>query len=174
GTLEACHTSGGSSTLPVTYLGKVKTLNYKTLRYPGHFRRIKLLKDLGFFDEELIDVGTIKLSPQKFTEKILLKRLGWAEQDLVVVKVNVTGMKDGTPIERTGFLYYEAEKNHKFSAMAQTTGFSTAIVVQLLIDHSIKERGTLFQERHIPSARFFDELEKRDIRIKWMERTFLK
>ena len=49
--LEAFHTSGGASTLPYTYEGKIRNLDYKTIRYPGHVEKIKFLFDLGMADE---------------------------------------------------------------------------------------------------------------------------
>src|SRR5207247_2395834 len=43
GELEAFHTSGGSSTMPYTYEGKIRELDYKTLRYPGHCVKFRKL-----------------------------------------------------------------------------------------------------------------------------------
>jgi lysine 6-dehydrogenase len=50
--LEAFITSGGTSTLVGTYLGKIENLDYKTIRYPGHCNRVKTLSDLGFFSSD--------------------------------------------------------------------------------------------------------------------------
>ena len=47
GTLEAFHTAGGISTLPWTYQGRIRTMEYKTLRYPGHVALMRAIRDLG-------------------------------------------------------------------------------------------------------------------------------
>ena len=50
GAMEAFQTSGGTSTLPETFSGRVRELDYKTIRYPGHCERFRLLTDLGLCD----------------------------------------------------------------------------------------------------------------------------
>jgi lysine 6-dehydrogenase len=52
GTLEAFHTSGGLSTLPRTFAGKVRDMDYKTIRYPGHGAKMRALYELGLFSTE--------------------------------------------------------------------------------------------------------------------------
>jgi len=63
GKCEAFTTAGGTSTCPWTYEGKINTFEYKTVRYPGHFEKIKLLHDLGLFDKEPIEVKGTTVSP---------------------------------------------------------------------------------------------------------------
>jgi len=57
--LEALDTSGGSSTLPLSFTSAVDSLDYKTIRYPGHFKKIRMLYDAGFFDSDEISGVTI-------------------------------------------------------------------------------------------------------------------
>ncbi|MCB9513213.1 MAG: hypothetical protein H6694_02745 [Candidatus Latescibacteria bacterium] len=64
GRCEAFATLGGTSTLPWTLKGRVRNLDYKTVRYPGHVDRIRLLKTLGFFDEAPVDVAGAPVSPR--------------------------------------------------------------------------------------------------------------
>ena len=65
GTLEAFTTSGGASTLPQSYEGKIQHLNYKTIRYRGHCEQIALLKDLGLMDSEPLSLRSgVKVSPE--------------------------------------------------------------------------------------------------------------
>ncbi|MCK5390520.1 MAG: saccharopine dehydrogenase NADP-binding domain-containing protein, partial [Candidatus Thorarchaeota archaeon] len=71
GKLEAFNTSGGTSTLPQTYLGKVNELDYKTIRYPGHGHKVWCLLKLGLMNSELIDVDGTKVSPRRVLEKCL-------------------------------------------------------------------------------------------------------
>src|SRR5215204_2681218 len=61
--LEAFQTSGGTSTLPETFLGKIKELDYKTIRYAGHCERFKTMIDLGLCSSEEIPVEHAKIAP---------------------------------------------------------------------------------------------------------------
>ncbi|MGI9034653.1 MAG: saccharopine dehydrogenase C-terminal domain-containing protein, partial [Pyrinomonadaceae bacterium] len=62
--LEAFQTSGGTSTLPDTFFGKVKELDYKTIRYAGHCEKFKTLIDLGLCSSEKITADYVKVSPR--------------------------------------------------------------------------------------------------------------
>jgi lysine 6-dehydrogenase len=64
GKMEAFQTSGGTSTLPETFLGKVKELDYKTIRYPGHCEKFKTMIDLGLCSSEPITVEGVKIAPR--------------------------------------------------------------------------------------------------------------
>src|SRR5690606_25597099 len=55
GTLEAFHTAGGLSTMPWDYEGRIPTMEYKTLRYPGHATVMRAIRDLGLLDLEPVD-----------------------------------------------------------------------------------------------------------------------
>ena len=58
--LEAFQTSGGTSTLPETFLGKIRELDYKTIRYAGHCDKFKTMIDLGLCSsEEMIVVPVV-------------------------------------------------------------------------------------------------------------------
>lgn len=169
GTLEACHTSGGSSTLVETFLGKVKTLNYKTLRYPGHFRRVKLLKELGFFGEEELHIDGTRVSPRTLTERLLEAALGWETRDLVMVKVSVIGEKRKKKEKWEVYLYHESDEKSGLTAMAQTTGFSAAIIARLIAQGAVKQKGVLRQETDIPGDLFINEMGKRGMNFRWKE-----
>ncbi len=64
GQMEAFNTSGGTSTAPFTFEGKVKNYVYKTIRFPGHCERMRIFKDFGFWNEEAIDVRGTKVVPK--------------------------------------------------------------------------------------------------------------
>lgn len=149
--LEAFYTSGGTSTLPETFKGTLKELDYKTIRYEGHCEKMRLFKDLGFFDE---DVRTA-------TEKILEKNLKKNVKDVVLVRVTGIG-KEERKIEFVDYF----DESKKISAMMRTTGFSTAIIAQMIINEIITKRGVLPPERCVPHEIFFNELKKRGIKIK--------
>jgi len=93
GTLEAFNTDGLRSLL-FTMPG-IPNMKEKTLRYPVHVEFIIALKQAGFFDEQEIDINGIKISPLKFSSKILFKdwKLGMEEEELTVMKVIMEGQK---------------------------------------------------------------------------------
>jgi len=68
GRMEAFQTSGGTSTLPETFLGKVKRLDYKTIRYPGHCAMFKTMIDLGLASSEPVPVDGTRVAPRRLFE----------------------------------------------------------------------------------------------------------
>src|SRR5438477_7352250 len=79
--LEAFQTSGGTSTLPDTFLGKVRQLDYKTIRYRGHCDKFKTMIDLGLCEGEA----------RKMFGELLVRNLPHDEPDVVLVRVEVSG-----------------------------------------------------------------------------------
>src|SRR5919206_209370 len=65
GRMEAFQTSGGTSTLPETFAGRVRELDYKTIRYPGHCERFKLLVELGLTGGEEVEVEGVRVRPRR-------------------------------------------------------------------------------------------------------------
>jgi len=176
GTLEAFHTSGGASTMIETFHGKVKTLDYKTLRYPGHLRKIKLLGDLGFWGDDRIEVadfegGLCATTPRAVLGK-LLERQGWVKEDLIALAAWGVGKKDGKNkrIDVRMTDYYDAATG--LSAMARTTGFPAAILVRMMVEGVITARGVLRQETSVPYEAVFNALAERGVTIKTEERDY--
>jgi len=141
--MEAFYTHGGTSTLPQTLYG-IKELDYKTIRYEGHCEKIMLLKKLGFFDEGV----------RNFTEKVLEKNLPKNEKDVVLARVY------GNEEKMELIDYYDDKSG--FSAMARTTGFSTAIIAKMVLDGEVKE-GAFPPEIAVDFQKFIAELKRRKI-----------
>ncbi|MBI4052317.1 MAG: hypothetical protein HY400_07405, partial [Elusimicrobia bacterium] len=139
---------------------------YKTLRYPGHFEKVKFLKDLGFFEEKPMRADGFKISPRKLFMELVGPRLAFPEdKDLVALRVCVRGTKNGQPME----LVYDVLDFHDdrtgFSAMERTTGFSAAVVFRMLVQDRIKAVGALPVETAVPARPFIDEIRRRGIKI---------
>lgn len=64
GALEAFHTAGGLSTMASRYEGKIPTMEYKTLRYPGHAHIMEAVRELGLLGLEPVDVKGVKVVPR--------------------------------------------------------------------------------------------------------------
>src|SRR6185436_10044180 len=94
GTLEAFHTAGGLSTMAFRYEGRVPTMEYKTLRYPGHAALMESIRELGLLDLNPVDVKGIPVVPRAaFIATVGPRLLKPKGQDLVALRVTVEGKK---------------------------------------------------------------------------------
>jgi lysine 6-dehydrogenase len=165
GILEAFITSGGSSTLPYTYQNKIDNLDYKTIRYPGHCENFKVLKEIILRDEKPIKINDIEIKPRDFLIQSLNKILPKNEKDVVLLKVESNGEKNGKKVmlNYTMIDYYNSKQ--KLTAMMRTTGFPASIIAQMIEKKIINKNGVYCPEEIIPSEPFFNELAKREINI---------
>jgi saccharopine dehydrogenase-like NADP-dependent oxidoreductase len=140
GALEAFYTDG-LRTLIHSY-PEIENMYEKTLRYPGHVEKVKLLKDLGFFSDDPIAIGDKLVSPKFMTARILEKSLWKPEiEDLLALLIEVNGTYNG---KKQGYRYrildyYDRSKN--VSAMARTTAYSASIIASMIADGTISEKG---------------------------------
>jgi lysine 6-dehydrogenase len=163
GRLEAFYTSGGTSTLPDTYKGDIQTLNYKTIRYPGHCELFKSMIDLGFVDEKPINVGEYSGTKREVFERLLEETLTFEGDDVTLMSVTAKGISNG---EEKKWVYRAIEygdKKNNLTAMMRTTAFPAILTLEMLVDGRIRDRGVLRQELSIPPDIFLEELEKRNI-----------
>jgi lysine 6-dehydrogenase len=164
-TLEAFNTSGGLSTLTHVLSGKVKNLDYKTIRYKGHCEKFKTLLDLGFATSEPMMVGGSVKTNREFFADLLRKKLDYGDKDVVLARATITGRTTaaGKTLVYEFVDYYDDAK--KMTAMMRTTAFPTSIVAQMLAHGSITERGVLVPELCVPGKLMIAELGKRNIKI---------
>lgn len=134
---EAFNTSGGLGTLADSFVGQVQTMNYKTLRYPGHCEKIHLLmKDL-------------KLNEDRETLKRILERaIPQTLQDVVLIYASVTGTKEGGLFEENYVkkIYPQCVKGKLWSAIQVTTASSVCCVLDLVLNQPAKYHGFVTQE----------------------------
>jgi lysine 6-dehydrogenase len=161
-TMEAFQTSGGTSTLPETFLGRVRDLDYKTIRYPGHCAKFKTMIDLGLCSSDAIEVDGVTVKPRRVTGDLLVKNLPHDEPDVVLVRVEFAG--GGKRLRYDIVDRYDERTG--LSAMMRTTAFPASIVALMMARNQTTSRGALPQERCIPPQLFMDELAKRDIDVK--------
>ena len=163
--LEAFQTSGGTSTLPETFLGKIKELDYKTIRYAGHCEKFKTMIDLGLCSSEEIVADYVKVKPRKVLGELLQNHLPADEPDYVLIRLEFVGTKGS---ERKSLRYDIVDKfdeTTNLSAMMRTTAFPASIIAQMMARGDVKMRGATPQEKAIDAEKFVAELEKRNIRI---------
>ncbi|MDH5437990.1 MAG: saccharopine dehydrogenase family protein [Candidatus Bathyarchaeota archaeon] len=172
GELEAFYTDG-LSTLLRTMKGKVKNMDEKTARWPGHAEKIRAFRDTGFFSTEPIQVDDVKIIPRKVAVSILDKtiRLG-GEEDVTVLRVDVTGKKDGNKVEHSFVMVDFFDKQRRVTSMARTTGYTASIVGRMVARGDIKERGVVPPEIALVGKfkRFTSELADRGIRVQEISR----
>jgi lysine 6-dehydrogenase len=164
--LEAFHTSGGASTLPYTYEGKIRDLDYKTIRYPGHVEKIKFLFDLGLADETPYQIGDIRISPDRLLREVLSRRLPPNAPDVILCYVEVNGTANGKPGKATYYIEDYLNPTTGHSGMQRTTAYSAGIVMQMIAEGAITKRGTLKSEDGIDTRRYIELLKQRGIDIK--------
>lgn len=136
-TYEAFNTSGGLGTLAETLKGKVRTLNYRTIRYPGHAAIMKaLLNDLGLRHR------------RDLLKDILENSLPATYQDVVVIFVTVSGRKNNRLIQETyaNKVYAKRDNGEIRSAIQITTASGICAVLDMLADGTLRSKGFVRQE----------------------------
>ena len=135
---EAFNTSGGLGTLCETLAGKVQTLDYKSGRYPGHQALMKMLLEELQLNE---DTETLKA--------IMRKSIPSTMQDVVLVFVTVSGMKNGALVQEVFARKIFADRNapHPLSAIQITTAAGICAAVDLFREGQLPQRGFIRQEQ---------------------------
>ena len=165
GRMEAFQTSGGTSTLPDTFYGRLQELDYKTIRYPGHCEQFKLFVDLGLAASEEIDLDGVRVRPRRLLGELLLRHLPADEPDVVLVRLAFRGRTAGQDARLRYDIIDRFDERTGLSAMMRTTAFPASIVAQMMARGETTRRGALPQELVIPPDKFVAALAARDIRI---------
>ncbi|MFL5585992.1 MAG: saccharopine dehydrogenase family protein [Gemmatimonadaceae bacterium] len=167
GTLEGFHTAGGLSTMAFRYEGKIPTMEYKTLRYPGHARIMEAIRDLGLLDLKPVDVKGVKVVPRDLVVAAMGPRLTKPDaHDLVAMRVFAEGKKDGKP-KRVGWEMVDRyDDENGISAMERSTGYSLSITGQMQARGEIGKAGVFTPDEAIPAPKYIAELARRGLMIR--------
>lgn len=163
--LEAFQTSGGTSTLPDSFLGKIKELDYKTIRYAGHCDKFKTMIDLGLCSSEEIVADYKKVTPRKVFGELLQQHLPADGPDYVLVRLDFVGAKDRTTKKLRYDIVDKLDTATGMSAMMRTTAFPASIIAQMMASGDVLGRGATPQEKAIDPDKFVAELRRRQINI---------
>ncbi|MFF2753251.1 saccharopine dehydrogenase family protein [Psychrobacillus sp. NPDC058041] len=166
GELEAFHTAGGTSTLTKSF-PNIDTLEYKTIRYKGHAEKFKLLVDLGLTNKNtIVNVNGNMVKARDVIKEVLTPQLLLGDkEDVVLLRVIVTGIKDG---ENTTYNYELATKKDKLSgttAMARATANTISVVAQMIGNNVISKRGVFPPELIVPGELYIKEMAARGVNI---------
>src|SRR5437899_3892017 len=164
GTLEAFHTGGGISTMPWAYAGKIQTMEYKTLRYPGHMAVMRAVRELGLLSLDPVTVKGTKIVPRDAFIATVSPRLSKPNgRDVVALRVEVKG-RSGRRVVWQLLDYYD--KTTGISAMMRTTGYSLAITGVMQVDGRIKSTGVYKPDEAVPFRAYVDELKQRGMEVR--------
>lgn len=160
--LEAFNTSGGTSTLPRTLLGKVRDLDYKTIRYPGHAAIMRAILELGLMSSVPAEFRGAHIAPRDVLEPLLAANMPSNEDDLVLVRVTVDGTKDDKRARAIYEMVDRKDARTGLTAMMRGTAFPSAIVC-LMMARGKTPRGALPQELALDPDAFIAEVRKRGL-----------
>ena len=172
GTLEAFNTDGLRTLL---YTIDAPNLKEKTLRFPGHIEKMRMLRDTGFFGETAIRVGGVDVQPRALTEALL--RNAWTlpagDDEFTVLRVEVAGTKNGVKKRIVWDLYDTTDPVSRATSMARTTGFPCAIVARALADGAFTRPGVhppeVLGRDEALTNRILAELAKRNVSVERRE-----
>jgi len=135
---EAFNTSGGLGSLADTHGAQCETMNYKTIRYPGHCEQMRLLMNDLKLNQ---DRGTLK--------RVLENAVPQTLQDVVIVYAAVTGKQDGQLREENyvNKIYPQVIAGRLWSAIQVSTAAGITAVVDLVLSSPAKYHGFVAQEQ---------------------------
>ncbi len=140
GTLEAFNTDGLRTLIRTI---EAPNMIEKTLRYPGHAEKMALLRETGFFREEPMEAGGVKIRPLDLTAEILFPiwKLQDGDRDLTVLRVAVEGRKAGRKTVHAYDMLDRYDSVTETHSMARTTGYTATLVLRLLARGLYREKG---------------------------------
>lgn len=142
GSMEAFYTNGLRSLIRNI---RARNMVEKTIRFRGHLEKIKFLREMGLLEEKKIPVDKSLVSPKELLATLLLKNLSFPEVgDILYMEIKATphGMEE----QVTYSVYDKLDRKTGMSAMARTTGFTNASIVNLVSGNKIKEKGIVAPE----------------------------
>ncbi len=114
-------------------MSSVENMFEKTVRYRGHCERVRLLRDLGFFSAEKIEIDGSGVSPRSISEAVLEKALGNPEcGDTVLLRVIAEGRENGKMKKYTAEMIDSSPPGSELTSMARTTAFPASILTLML------------------------------------------
>jgi lysine 6-dehydrogenase len=166
GTLEAFHTAGGLSTMAWTYEGRIRSMEYKTLRYPGHAAAMRTIRELGLLAIEPVMVDNHPVIPREVfiaCAEPRLRRPGG--RDLVALRVEVEGERGGQQAHVAYTLLDFFDEPRGISAMERSTGYSLSITGQMQARGEIGP-GVRTPDRAVPADEYIARLAERGVEIR--------
>jgi len=172
GTLEAFN-SDGLRTLLTTM--DVPSMKEKTLRYPGHAEKMRILRDSGFFDRNEVEAGGVKVRPLDVSARLLTRawKLEEGEEDLTVMRIRIDGRRGGSRVRLTYDLLDRYDRTSGVTSMARTTGYTCTAVARVVAAGAFCEPGVWAPEQLGRAPGAYDlimaDLERHGVRFQMRE-----
>ncbi len=146
GTLEAFNSDGLRS---LTRTLDVPHMIEKTMRYPGHAEKMKLLRTVGMLDKEPVLVDGKEVIPLHLTAELLFPQLKLEddEEDLTIMRIVGEGLKDGNAQRVTFDLLDRRDPETGITSMARTTGYTATSAAELFLQGKINRQGLILPEQ---------------------------
>lgn len=140
GTLEAFNTDGLRSLIRTSTAPFKKE---KTLRYPGHIEKMRMLRETGFLSKVPVELNGIPVVPLELTCRLLFPhwQMKEGEADFTVMRVVVEGTKGGQPKSFTYDLLDRYDAATGTTSMARTTGYTCTAVVRAVAQGRFTRKG---------------------------------
>jgi lysine 6-dehydrogenase len=166
GTLEAFTTSGGLSTASRTFEGTLRTLQNKTLRYPGNLAYLKVMQNLGLFELDPVRVDEQEVVPRHVLHELWDPqiRADVGTKDFIYIRVIALGTKDQEKKEVEVSLLHYYDEDTQFTAMEQGTGWHAAILTSAIARGEV-EKGVIPVEEAMRGKHFVDQASKRGFEV---------
>jgi lysine 6-dehydrogenase len=167
GQLEAFTTSGGLTTAARTFAGKLRTLQNKTLRYPGNFDQLKVIEQLGLFEPEPITIDGLRVSPRSILHALWEPQIRAAgdSRDFILIHIVAKGKRNGAEATAIVELIHTYDEDTGFTAMEQATGWHAAIMTEALANGRAPS-GVVPVERALGGAAFVEQATKRGFDVR--------
>jgi lysine 6-dehydrogenase len=166
GKLEGFTTAGGLTTAARTFAGRLRTLQNKTLRYPGNYQQLAVLRDLGLLNPDPIEVDGVRISPRQLLHAL------WDPQiradpdtrDLILIHILARGQKNGRTHEVIVQLLHYYDEETGFTAMEQATGWHASIMTHAIARGEVRP-GVVPVEDAMAGSAFVAQAAKRGFNV---------
>ncbi|MBI1931947.1 MAG: saccharopine dehydrogenase family protein [Ignavibacteriales bacterium] len=140
GTLEAFNSDGLRS---LAFTLNVPNMKEKTLRYPGHIEKMKILREVGFFSSNEIEIKGNKIKPIDLTSKLLFPmwELKSGDEEFTIMKIIVEGEKENKKLRYVYNLLDRYDSKSKVHSMARTTGYTATTAIRMLAEGLFEQKG---------------------------------
>jgi saccharopine dehydrogenase-like NADP-dependent oxidoreductase len=147
GTLESFNTDGLRSL--IKSFPQVPHMKEKTLRYPGHIEKMRMLRESGFFSKEKRSIAGTEISPLEVTTALLFPMwfMEEGDEDFTIMRVTVEGEQGGQHKRQELNLLDRYDRVTKTTSMARTTGYTCTAAVRLVAKGGFTRTGINPPER---------------------------
>ena len=165
--LEAAVTSGGLSTAPWTFQDKLRRLENKTLRYPGHWDQFKAFQSLGLFELEETKITGKSLVPRELLNALLTPKITPEPPvyDVCLIRAQATGRLNGSHSSCTLDFMETYDIKTGFTAMEQITGWHASIIAIIAAQDKLP-KGSVPVELALRGKMFDREITRRGWELK--------